>query len=87
MEGRLAWLLPLGTQSTCLLMARRLLDEARAMNLRKPPLGAFLARGLAFALLWRVLAEGRADAWGLGVAATLASLWLLSPCPAYSLAV
>lgn len=46
-------------------------------------IAAILFRGLAFALLWWVLAEGRADAWGLGVAAalaaTLASLWLLPP--------
>lgn len=46
-------------------------------------IAAILFRGLVFALLWWVLAEGRADAWGLGVAATLAatlaSLWLLPP--------
>lgn len=51
------------------------------MTIRNLPPRAFLVRGLAFALLWWVLVDGRADAWGLGVAAalsaTLASLWLL----------
>lgn len=45
--------------------------------------GAFARRGLAFALLWWVLAEGRLDAWGVGLAsvllATLASLRLWPP--------
>lgn len=44
---------------------------------------AILTRGLLFALLWWVLAEGRAGSWGLGavavVAATAASLRLLPP--------
>jgi len=44
---------------------------------------ALLTRGLLFALLWWVLAEGRAASWGLGAvavgAATAASLWLLPP--------
>lgn len=42
-----------------------------------------LRRALPFALLWWVLTEGRADAWGLGTvavaAATGASLYLLPP--------
>lgn len=42
-----------------------------------------LARGLGFAFLWWILAEGRLDAWGLGAvavaAATWASLHLLPP--------
>ncbi len=53
------------------------------MTIRNLPLGAFLVRGLAFALLWWVLADGRTDAWGLGavgaVAAAAASLRLLPP--------
>lgn len=53
------------------------------MSIRNLPLGASLVRGLAFALLWWALVDGRTDAWGLGVAAalsaTLASLWLLPP--------
>lgn len=44
---------------------------------------AIASRGLLFALLWWVLAEGRLDAWGLGAvavaAATWASLHLLPP--------
>lgn len=51
------------------------------MTIQNFPLGAFLVRGLAFALLWWVLVDGRTDAWGLGavgtVAATAASLRLL----------
>lgn len=53
------------------------------MTTRNRLLGAFLVRGLAFALLWWVLVDGRTDAWGLGavgtVAATAASLRLLPP--------
>lgn len=44
---------------------------------------AILRRGLFFALLWWVLAQGRTDSWGLGlisVALALgASLWLSPP--------
>lgn len=51
------------------------------MTIRNLPLGAFLTRGMAFALLWWVLVDGRTEAWGLGavgtVAATAASLRLL----------
>lgn len=50
------------------------------MYFRKYRIGAFLARGLAFALLWWVLTEGRSDSWGVGLVsvalATFASLWL-----------
>ncbi len=48
-------------------------------------IAAALWRGGAFALLWWVLAEGRTDNWGLGLAciglATLASLRLLPATP------
>ena len=44
-----------------------------------------LPRGLALAGLWWVLAEGRADSWGIGVVcvvlALIASLWLSPPGP------
>jgi len=44
---------------------------------------AVLRRGLAFAVLWWVLAEGRADSWGVGVMsialAVTVSLRLLPP--------
>lgn len=44
---------------------------------------AFVLRGLSFAVLWWILAEGRLDGWLLGsvavVAATWASLRLLPP--------
>ncbi|HRH80926.1 MAG TPA: Na+/H+ antiporter subunit E [Thiobacillaceae bacterium] len=46
-------------------------------------MGAVLLRGTAFALVWWVLAEGRADSWGVGVvsvaAALAASLYLAPP--------
>ena len=46
---------------------------------------AVLQRGLALAGLWWVLAEGRADSWGVGVVcvllALIASLWLSPPGP------
>lgn len=46
-------------------------------------IGALFRRGLAFAALWWVLAEGRADTWGVGAAAiaaaAAASLLLLPP--------
>jgi multicomponent Na+:H+ antiporter subunit E len=44
--------------------------------------GAILFRGAAFALVWWVLAEGRADSWGVGavsVAAALAASLRLAP--------
>lgn len=45
--------------------------------------GAILLRGAALALVWWVLAEGRADSWGVGVvsvaAALAASLYLVPP--------
>lgn len=44
---------------------------------------AVLQRGLALAALWWVLAEGRADSWGVGIVsvvlALMASLWLSPP--------
>jgi multicomponent Na+:H+ antiporter subunit E len=54
-----------------------------------PPIGlglsAILWRGGAFALIWWILAEGRADAWGIGAVsvllATAASLALAPPGP------
>lgn len=45
-------------------------------------MGAILFRGTAFALVWWVLAEGRADSWGVGavsVAAALAGSLYLAP--------
>jgi len=45
-------------------------------------MGAILLRGTAFALVWWVLAEGRADSWGVGtvsVAAALATSLYLAP--------
>lgn len=45
-------------------------------------MGAILLRGTAFALAWWVLAEGRADSWGVGavsVAAALAASLYLAP--------
>lgn len=45
-------------------------------------MGAILARGTALALIWWVLAEGRADSWGVGavsVAVALAASLLLAP--------
>ena len=46
-------------------------------------MGALLFRGTAFALVWWVLAEGRADSWGVGAvsvaAAVAASLYLAPP--------
>lgn len=48
-------------------------------------LRGFLPRGALFAALWWVLAEGRADAWGIGAVsvllATAASLALAPPGP------
>ena len=48
-------------------------------------MGAILFRGTAFALVWWVLAEGRADSWGLGAvsvaAALVVSLYLTPPGP------
>lgn len=48
-------------------------------------MGAILFRGMAFALVWWVLAEGRADSWGVGavsvIAALAASLFLAPPGP------
>lgn len=46
-------------------------------------MGAILLRGAAFALVWWMLAEGRADSWGVGMvsvaAAVSASLYLSPP--------
>lgn len=45
-------------------------------------MGTILLRGTAFALVWWVLAEGRADSWGVGavsVAAALAASLYLAP--------